>query len=247
MRYPACVATAQQKLPSLAGVELRRGFVPLRVAFLHPPMAGGGSGPLSRFVKTRREVALDLFLLAHALAVPEPRVTLSSRDWAAGIGLRAQPVSSAAIVSRSWSWLEAEQLVQTERSGRLRQVELLVEDASGDPYRHPFERQEPYFKIPHSYWNDGWSERLDLAAKTALLICLSLQPKRFDFALPAEKGGAWYGISADTVARGLRTLRRERLLKATILKRDTDRSDVGWTVDYRYRVAPSLEPFDSEP
>jgi hypothetical protein len=63
-------------------------------------------------------------------------------------------------------------------------------------------RNERYFKIPFGYWLDaeGWHTTLSLRGKAALLIALSLPSP---FILPTERAPAWYGISADTLERGL--------------------------------------------
>ncbi len=70
---------------------------------------------------------------------------------------------------------------------------------------------EPYLKLPFQYWlaEDLWYQKLQLSAKAVLVIALSL-PR--EFILPVEKAQRWYGLSADTTGRGLRSLRKLGLL-----------------------------------
>lgn len=174
----------------------RRSFVPLPRGFAQARTEAKGAGPLASFAK--RQVALDLYLLVHALASQAPwDVTLPARVWARLLGLDEQSPSSASLISRQWSWLESERLLQTERMGRHRRLVLLREDGSGEPYWHPGLGRDgappegDYLRFPHVYWTGGFYRRLDLAGKTVLLIALSLQD---DFILPVEHapaGMAW--------------------------------------------------------
>ncbi len=185
----------------------RRNFVPLARGFLQARVPGGGPGPLSWFVGAHRHRALQLYLLAHALASVEPfDVALTARTWGAALGLPDTP-SSRVSISQSWSWLERHRLLRTARDGRIRRVWLLDDTGSGAVYAHGKASvgKQDYFKLPHAFWLEGWHERLDLPATAVLLIALSL---RQAFSLPYERAGDWYGLSRDTVRRGVAELRR---------------------------------------
>src|SRR4051812_30239476 len=81
-----------------------RDFVPLRRSFLQRRTPGGGAAPLSWFVK--REKALDLYLLMHALASSEPwDVLLSTRVWARLLGMDEGTPATGTFISRQWRWL----------------------------------------------------------------------------------------------------------------------------------------------
>jgi hypothetical protein len=216
---------------------LIRAAAPIRVAFVHTPLANGGPGPLSWLVRSRRGVALDLLLLAHAAApaVSGPNITRPSRTWAAALGLHNQP-GTRALISRSWSWLEAHDLIRSRRVGQTRSIELLREDGSGGPYVHPAEELEPYFQLPHDYWEHGWHRRLTLAAKAALLIALSLQAGRERFGLPTVRGAAWYGLSTGTLSRGIRELRTAGLLWMSSTRRASEASGIGYVYDRTYQL-----------
>lgn len=230
---------AQALLASRGG---RRDFLPLSRAFLQIRRKGGGPGPLSWFVATRRRKALDLYLLAHALASKEPYdVALSARVWAAAIGL-PDTASSRVLISSSWTWLEQHHLIHTQRDGRLRRVWLMDDSGSGDPYTHDTKdksRRLDYFKLPYSFWFDDWGRRLDLPAVAVLLIALSLP---HTFALPQEHGGDWYGLSRDTIRRGIRTLRRQELLSMRVTLRVAPLSPTGAIEQRLYSLRGPFAP-----
>lgn len=236
---PPAIGVVQALLTRRGG---RRDFVPLSRAFLQTRRKGGGPGPLSWFVATRRRRALDLYLLSHALASTEPYdVALPARVWAAAIGLPDTP-SSRVLISSSWTWLEEHRLVRTERDGRTRRVWFLDDSGSGDPYTHDTKekgKRLDYFKLPHAFWLENWSVRLDLPAVAVLLIALSL-PRTF--VLPQERGGEWYGVSRDTIRRGVRTLRRYELLTMRVTLRKTALSPTGAVEQRHYSLSGPFGP-----
>jgi hypothetical protein len=218
-----------------------RQDVPVRRSFVQRPIRGGGAGPLAAFVSNRRSRALDLYLLAHAVASAPPyTVTFPARVWVRALGLGPQS-SSETLVSRTWTWLEDHNLIVTRRVGRFREIQLLKEDGSGDAYRHPGEEgasdRGHYFKLPHAYWDANYHNRLGLPAKAVLLIALSL---RDDFILPTEKGSDWYGLSSDTVRKGLSDLRLHGLLAMRAQAKAAPLTALGYTMQRHYRVEPPL-------
>jgi hypothetical protein len=213
----------------------RRNFVPLARGFLQKRQPGGGAAPLSWFVAAHRHRALQLYLLAHGLASVEPYdVGMPSRVWAAALGL-SDSNSARVSISESWSWLERHQLVRTARDGRLRRIWLLDDAGSGAVYTHGSDAtaKPDYFKLPHAFWLGGWNERLDLPGTSVLLIALSL---RQSFSLPHERGGEWYGISRDTVRRGVAQLREHELLTMRSTWKATASSPTGAAEDRRYSL-----------
>lgn len=211
-----------------------RDALPLRRSFVQARQPASGAGPLAAFVRGRHSVALDLYLLGRAVASHEPfDVALSSRVWARALGL-GEPSSSAATISQSWTWLEKQRLVTSVRRGRLREIRFLREDGSGHTYRHPG-REGDYFKLPYSYWEGRFPGRLNMPAKAVLLIALSLNP---DFWLPHEHGARWYGLSRDTVSRGLRTLLRLGLLEVRYERKKAPLIPRGFTEERRYALRP---------
>lgn len=216
----------------------RRTFVPIDRAFVQQRSRGGGAGPLASFVSARRKRALDLWLLAHALASTDPwDVALPAWVWARALGM-PDTASSRVFISQSWTWLEHQRLIRSERDGVMRRVYLLDDGGRGSAYTHGRETEQlDYFKLPHHYWLDGWNARLSLAGTAVLLIALSL-PKTF--ILPQEHGARWYGLSRDTIRRGLAELIKAELLSVRITHKRAPLSPTGATQQRRYALR---EPF----
>lgn len=212
----------------------RREFVPLRRAFVQARTSGGGAGPLAAFVAGRHRRALDLYLLIHALASTEPwDVAPGWRTWAMVLGMPETSASQVSI-SKTLRWLERARLIRGERDGTHRRSYLLDESGSGAVYCHPARSERPdYFKLPYAYWRHGWHERLSLPATSVLLIALSLGRT---FVLPLDTGARWYGISRDTLRRGLRELAAERVLTFSSRVKQAPRSPTGRTEERRYTL-----------
>lgn len=223
----------------------RKGEAPIRRLFVQSGYPDNPSpGPLADLVSSHSERALDGYLLLLALASGPPhniRVDgrIGLRPIGAAIGLPRNRTGGIAI-SKALSNLEDRRLVSRVRDSEgSRVIRLNREDGSGEAYVHPFRShpREPYFKLPFSYWLDDYDERLSLASKAVLLIGLSLKPW---FILPAAQVARWYGISADTLQRGLDGLEREELvLKRKEFKR-APLAPRGYTEQWRYRL---ISPF----
>ena len=172
----------------------------------------GIPGPLFWFVRAHHERGLHQYLLAHAGASGGAwDIAYDSRVWARALGLSANHPSSRNAVSRNWAWLERHSLITRRRIGRISQVTLLYDDASGRKYIHPNDRDDRYLTLPYAFWRDHWHRQLDLASLAVLLIARSL-PKTFS--LPMERVPDWYGVSTSTFQSGVKTLKRHGLLKA---------------------------------
>jgi len=150
--------------------------------------------------------------------------------------------SSAVSISTTLSWLEEVRLIDTSRVGNARRIVLLSDDGSGLPYRHPVLVSPPeragYFKLSFDYWLERWHTSLDLAATAVLLIALSL-PERF--VLPQRHGAEWYGISRDTLQRGLKSLRDLGLLTYFPASKVAPAAPTGMTVDRIYSLTGPLK------
>lgn len=237
------MATAQRLAIDALLERSGREFVPIRRALLQTRVGPKTGGPVSRLGK--RESALDLYLLLHALASREPwDVAFSARVWARLLGMD-ESASGTTLVSRQWSWLEEQRLVRTSRAGRSRRVALLHEDGSGRPYTHPGvgSADDPaegdYFRLPHAYWRGGWDARLPLSSKLVLLIACSLSD---GFILPVEHAAEWYGLSANRIHRGLTELRAVGLLGMTVTSRLAPLTDRGVTFERHYTLRAPLRP-----
>jgi hypothetical protein len=223
--------------------RVHRSAVPLRVAFLHRPQAGGGPGPLSAIVRARRETALDLLLFAHAIwpTTSPAAIGAPASDWEAAIAMRSR-AGNRATISRAWTWLETQDLIRSTHRGRIRTIEIRREDASKRPWAHPSENSEPYLQLPHDYWYGGFARQLSLPGKAMLLIALSLgtptetRANAHYFEFPLQRAAAWYGLTAESARIGLRDLRNCGLLRAWAHRRVSPVSPVGVTFDRRYSL-----------
>jgi hypothetical protein len=145
--------------------------------------------------------------------------------------------SSAVQVSKTLSWLESQNLLYSVRDKGSRRLFLLSDDGTGDPYVHPARvpaaERVGYLKLPFAFWLDRWNTSLDLPATTVLLIALSL-PNRF--LLPQHHGARWYGVSRDTIRRGLRTLQAMGLLSYRPVTKKAPLAPSGVTRDRLYTL-----------
>jgi hypothetical protein len=231
-------ATADETLADLLDPDRqRRAATPIRRSFLQEGRRGGQPGPMLDVVRDRRVLALDLLLLLHCGAGASPwDVTLPAMAWARALDL-PQTTSSETTISKNWSWLEQKQLIRSDRHQRMRRVFLLKEDGSGQPYTRSKGEERGFFHLPFAYFTERWHQRLKLPAKAVLLIALS---KESVFDLRTERASGWYGISADTLQRGLDELREAELLEVSIKLRKAPRARMGITQDYRYRLIGSF-------
>lgn len=236
--------TTGDTLDALVQASQRQGGVPLRPAFVQK--AGGGPGPLAEFVQTGDLRALRLYLLLLTKASSSPwNSALPAAVWARALGLQeAERRSAKSAISKTWLRLEKRQLVSRGRRQRLADVSLLREDGSGDPYTRPDGTTERYLQVPLALFRSGppgdgrrWLEVLTLPELAVLLIALN---QKNDFYLPTEHAPRWYGLSADTMARGLAGLREHDLLNMRQVPKKAPLSPLGYTLERRYTVARSF-------
>lgn len=199
-------ATPDSTREDLLGSQERRGPA-IRSAFIQERGGARAPGPLHRFVRERQLFALQLYLMLHCVARKDPwDCALPASAWARALDKTNSGAEGA--VSRAWAWLKDEQLVRTERHARLVRAYLLTEDGKGDEYT----RSRDFFYFPLAYFRDGWHRELSLAATSVLLISLDKSKHKPWFQLRTERQSAWYGISPDTLQRGLDELAAADLL-----------------------------------
>jgi hypothetical protein len=153
-------------------------------------------------------------------------------SWARMLSM-PQTVSSETTVGRNWTWLEKHLLIRTERERRVRKVYLLMEDGSGRPFERATGQGRGFFKLPYEYFTQRWHRELRLAGKATLMICLAQGPT---FRLPTEHAARWYGVSADTLQRGLDELRDLGLLKVWTRAKKAPRTRFGFTMENHYAL-----------
>ena len=187
------------------------------------------------FVQDRRLFALQLYLLLHCIARAEPwDACLPAGVWARALDRTGK--GAEATVSRSWHWLREHGLVATERDRRLVRTYKLQEDGDGAKYT----RSQDYFVLPLAFFREAWHTKLGLPATAVLLIALDRSRKRIWFELRKEPAAVWFGVSADTLQRGLDQLRDEGLLGVRQRRIKDPRARYGWTSANEYRLLGSF-------
>jgi hypothetical protein len=229
-------ATPEETLLDLLDRSRRRN-VPIRRSFLQLPGPPKQPGPLAAIVKGRRPIALDLWLLLHAGAAAAPwDVRQPAMSWARMLTM-PPTVSAETTIGRNWTWLEQHGLIRTERDRRVRKVFLLMEDGSGQAFERATGQARGFFKLPYEYFTQRRHLQLNLAGKATLLICLAQAPT---FTLPTEHAAGWYGVSADTLQRGLDELGDLGLLKVWSRAKKAPRTRYGFTLENHYALQGSF-------
>jgi hypothetical protein len=208
-------------------VPLRRTFVQLGTQKNPQP------GPLSKFVSRHDEAGLELYLLFRAVASSEP--WNSAREagvWARALGVAIDDTHlNRPTVSRVFRRLdETHNLVSRERSKRRLEITALDESGSREPYTMP---STGYIRWPYAYWTDGWHRRLSMPARAVLLIGMTLTPP---FILPLTQVHKWYGISDDTVSKGISELRKHNLISSFRGKERDWLTGPGYRHEIRYTL-----------
>jgi DNA-binding transcriptional ArsR family regulator len=227
-------ATPQSTREDLLGVQTRFG-PPIRSIFLQEHGGRRRPGPLHRFIQDRRAFALQLYLLLHCLARQKPwDATLPAATWARALD---KPNAGAeSTVSRSWAWLKNERLVRIERRHRKVQAFLLTEDGSGAAYT----RSNNFFYFPLAYFRNDWHKQLNLSATSVLLIALHHSRSTPWFQLRTERESSWFGISPDTLQRGLDELREAGVLLVHPRRVRDNRARYGTTLVNEYLLVGDL-------
>jgi hypothetical protein len=199
--------------------------LPIRELFLQRRGTPPVPGPLAEIVRGRHHHALDQYLLVlAATARPPHQLHVNPDFWALLLRRPDQSLRNARLaVYRSFDTLEELGLVWGESHLGAPRFQLLNEGGTGERYIHPAKVEDRYFTLPHAYWTRGLDRQLELPGKVVLLLARSL--RRY-FTLPLANAMPWYGISADTLSRGMDELVKARLVryqKADVAARDAPR------------------------
>lgn len=216
----------------------RRLFTPIRAGFVQQPRgATTRAATLSKLVEAKASRTLDLALLVLALEPVLDGTPLPNATWAVLLQGDKQPEIPPTAVSKSWKLLEEKyHLVKRgTRINRLANIAPLCEDGSGEPYTRPglnAKGTTGYFTLPHTYWTDGWDQKLSMAGKAMLLVHLAATQKSPTLMMSYEQADEWYGLSERTAERGIQELRRHGLLGERGQKVVEPRSPTRETVRY---------------
>lgn len=235
-----------ETIEALLARTKRRGpnpSVPIRKTFLQQ---GTGQvrtpGPLAKLCTNHDDRALDLYLLVLAIATSSEPYTASlpAATWARMLGLSDSDNAKQAVSKTLRRLVDHKLIARDGREGRQARFVLLNEAGDGSTYTRPTTAADRWLPLPYSYWSGGWHRTLSLPGKVALLIALSLND---GFPLPGERGPAWYGISADTVQRGLAELVDRSLLEVDSQLRLEPLSATGYTEERHYTL---IGPFGGD-
>jgi hypothetical protein len=213
----------------------KRDAVPVRHAFVHDPRTGGGPGPLARLM--RRPETLDLYLLLLAIAVKKPHnVQYPLAVYGRALG-RGDGKSAELWVSKSLRWLEDAGLIRRTKVGRELEITLREDSSRRRAYKRPTtgDRSDWFFNLSHAYFLDGWHKRLSAPAKAVLLVSHCNEP---GFELNQRRGEIWWGLSGDTLGRGLIELQDVGVLSARPIKRKAPAARTGYTLVPLYTLLP---------
>jgi hypothetical protein len=207
------------------------------------------AGPLSVFVRNGDERGLKAFLFLHTFisnGTDGWSATLPLQTWARVFGTTrdAELRSASTAATKLLTRLEQRNLISRARSGRARQitVTLLKPDGSGADYvNRPMGATagDRFFNLSHRFWTEDWHRQLDLPATAMLLVALCEPP---GFELVTERVPDWYGWSADTAERGLKTLAQRGLLVVEKRARKAPLAPTGLTVRNAYTLSGPLAP-----
>ncbi|WP_299039890.1 hypothetical protein [uncultured Pseudokineococcus sp.] len=243
------VITPGQAWAELLGA-VKRPAAPVRNSFVQRPRddkAGRDQqrgALLSVLVRGHQTRALDGYLALLALErLLGPDEPWHSKVWARLLATSDVPIPEASV-SRTWKQLEDHGLIERTRRRRQALVRPRLEDASG-PYIHlgtnaevqatgGWPVREAYFQVPHDYWLQGHHRHLSLAGKAMLLVALQATGRSPDFYLPQESAPAWYGLSAETVQRGIAELKDLDVLSVRHERIPAARAPEGYTVRHHY-------------
>lgn len=192
-------------------------------------------GPLAKFVSRHDDAGLQLFLLHRAVTSKEPWTSAREAGvWARALGVaHNEDKLNTPTVSRIFRRLdEKHNLIDRGRSRRRLEATSLLEDGSRAPYTSP---AKGYFRLPFAYWEDEWHLKLTMPGAAVLLIGMSLVP---GFILPLTQAQRWYGISGDTMSKGLHELKKEGLMTSTRGKERDWLTGSGWRHEMKHTLKP---------
>ncbi|GAA2500607.1 hypothetical protein [Terrabacter carboxydivorans] len=230
-------------------VRAKRPFAPIYKGFVQNPdkKATNRAGPLAQFIRNGDLRGLRAFLFLHAIISSGEgdngwSTTLPLAVWARVFDTTkaADRRSASTAATKVLSRLAGRHLIIRERGGRARAVTvtLLRPDGTGAAYTRPDGTSDRFLKLSNRFWTDRWYDELDLPATAMLLVALHEKP---GFELPTERMPEWYGFSADTAERGLKTLHDLGLLEVHKRVKKAPLSPTGATQVNIYTLAGPFE------
>jgi len=220
-----------------------RGYVVLRQNFVQlDDSHANRASVLGSMVSDRKHRALVLYLLLltiwpHLESLETP---LTSRVWRRALTTTKGPLWSRADLSKTWTQLEDElNLITRSREGRLQRIKPLME-VGGKPYVKPSGEKknwsEAYSTLPAEFWLDEWFAKLSLAELAVLLIVAKETTRTDEMWVTESKVAKWYGISPNTLRKGVHGLQGHGLLKVRPEHIRAPLSPSGYTTRHYYSL-----------
>lgn len=243
-------ATGRQTRTALLE-RTKRSAVPLRRDFVQ--LSGRNetrSSVLATFVTSGNLRALRAYLMVVGASAAEDGregkqgwyTELDSMVWARLFDTHeaATDASARTAAWRTLKQLEAKKLLEATRvkGSRWIGVTLKREDGSGDQYTRPgVADKDPYASIPRTFWTKGYDEQVGLPG---LAMYLALIVERRWRRMTPEHMPDWYGWSADTTERGLKTLLELNMIERKERRVTAPLSPLGFTRYYEYRMRAAM-------
>jgi hypothetical protein len=204
------------------------------------------SATLSTMVSERKHRALVLYLLLLTVwPFLRSRPPFSSAIWIRALTSRHGPQWNRSELSKAWTQLVELGLVEREREGRLSLVRPRREDGKAD-YTPPNGTKkmwsEAYFTLPGALWTEEWFAKLNLAELAVLLIVAKETTTKDEMYVTEDRVHEWYGISPNTLRKGVQGLERNGLLKRRPERRKAPLTSLGYTIRWWYSLTG---PFSS--
>lgn len=246
-------AATEEETRAFLLARSKRDAAPILKDFVQNPdkTLAQRQGPLSVFVANGDLRALKAFLFVHAIISSGEgdngwSTTLPLSVWGRVFDTTktAESRSASTAATKILSRLVDRNLLCRGRVGRARKitVTLLRPDGSGAHYTRPGkDNDDRFLKLDNAYWTEGWHEQLDLPATAMLLVALH---EKQVFELVTERVPDWYGWSADTAERGLKTLKDHGLIRVQKRYKKTPLSPTGKT---EVNVYTLVGPFAQKP
>ncbi|PCN48961.1 transcriptional regulator [Curtobacterium sp. 'Ferrero'] len=234
-----------------AAARVRRGYLQIRASFVQKAFGDDRASTLATLVQARQPRALLLYLMLLYVWpwLKDENEPLEATAWMNLLHSRlsvddrdAQSLTwSESTLSRTWRYLEKQQLVTKTRGKRSRLlVKPLREDRSG-AYEAPSGEKENwdevYFTIPDRFWLGEDFARLSTPGLAMLLVIAKETNRKKEFRATFDQFAAWYGFSRSTVAAGISELRDAGMLVERIEWIDARLSKIRKTKEVHYSLA----------
>lgn len=216
----------------ISGAPVRKGFVSTVFytgGAATPPLAallrGGGRGG---------QLRVKLYISLLWLCAAEPyEASLPARAWAALLGLADHETRGVRRIHEAIRDLHERKLITVrDRGGMPSVLGLLDENATGEPYIPPSTaystltrqgaeparlRRHQYFRIPSSFWTEGYVSQLGGPGVAMLLVLLCEQPRSgAGIWFTPETARQRFALAHSTRTTGLQQLRELGLITSKV-------------------------------